>query len=81
MGDFAGPFVTEVAAQKLWCPFAASRAVSYGQYLTAFIIGSEKAPRITCVASNCMAWRTDRPRPENFQPGETPPLGKCGLVP
>jgi hypothetical protein len=67
--------MTEADAILRWCPFAASRSAQYGAKTTAFIIDGESAPRTTCVASSCMAWRWDvRSAVEKLSQGH------CGLA-
>lgn len=35
---------------------------------------------MACIASECMMWLPERAKPENWQPGENVPRGRCGLA-
>jgi len=53
--------MTEEEARTRWCPFAASRTVTFpvsatdNKTISAHLAGSE--PDTTCIGSACMAWR------------------------
>lgn len=71
----AGPPMTEVEAKQKWCPFAASRVVTFGTDQAFTQQEGQDEPTLTCIATACMAWRVERVRNTESKPG-----GYCGLA-
>jgi hypothetical protein len=75
--------MTEEEAKKLWCPFAASRAVSVQTgpaTLKAAYLRNQQEDKLSifCVGSLCMAWRLGDPTPNRY--GGFTSSGYCGLA-
>lgn len=73
--------MTEAEAKLRWCPWAASRIMTWPASATTrntsmFVPEGEEAPRPTCVASFCMAWRWHG----NADGERDPDSGFCGIA-
>lgn len=80
------PFMSEAEAKTKWCPFSRvetndGAGINRPSHVYIRIDDDADVHKNTrCIASGCMAWQRVSPRPDNWQPGEDLPLGRCGLV-
>lgn len=77
-------FVPVNDAINKWCPF--TRVVQWGDSGSPGAGNREASSSrefreaACCVANQCMVWVEEHPRPDNWQPGEELPNGRCGMA-
>jgi hypothetical protein len=76
---------SEKVAREKWCPFARTESSEgAGINRPSHIYRNDDDAGVhfntRCIASDCMAWRAERVKPDNWQPGEDLPPGRCGLA-